>query len=127
MAIAAECANVSKTCLEAKRFHQRVCAHVASPRSHQLTEHRVEYCKAHQQETTMAGDVNAIWDKADDLLKKAWADVDEFLRELERRGPAKAKEQRDEDNRKFLELQQRANEVAKAIYDRAVAGDPPAH
>jgi hypothetical protein len=28
--VAADCANTGKTCLEAKRFHQRVCARVGS-------------------------------------------------------------------------------------------------
>jgi len=53
--------------------------------------------------------------------------MDEFFKALGARGPATTPEQWQQDRARFLEIQQRCNEVSKAIYDRTTAGNPPPH
>ena len=68
-----------------------------------------------------------IWDRADFAADSAWKEMDQFLKELERRGPASTSAQAEQDAVQFLEIQQRCSARAIEIFERAKSGNPAPH
>jgi len=66
-------------------------------------------------------------DRTDVGAKAAWAEMDAFIKECERAGPAKSDEEMVRLQRKFLEIQERCNARALAIFERAVTGHMAPH
>ena len=69
--------------------------------------------------------IDADWDRADAETDLAFKELDDFLRELEVKGWASTPEQRKQNNKRFIEILERCNAKALAIFERAMAGYPP--
>jgi len=62
------------------------------------------------------------WDRA-----VAWAEMDAFFEQCEAEGPAKTDGDRERLQRQFLEIMERCNARALAIFERAVSGNSAPH
>lgn len=77
-------------------------------------------------ETAMSYNVDRIWDRADYTEDRAWDEMRQFLKECEA-DPPRTSEQREELNKRFIEIQQRCADKALEVSERAAPGNPAPH
>jgi len=77
--------------------------------------------------STYKDEMDQMWDRANFAVKEIHKEMDEFLERISRESPKKTKQEKEQMDKQFLEIQERANRKCLEIYRRAESGDKAPH